>query len=171
MSLAETKVSVQFLLRHQFDLIYVTAEMNLEGMTREHSLVQPEPDGNCANWLLAHLVQVQNGVMQLVGEAPVWTDPRLPPSGLAPIRGEGEALDWDAMKTAFLGSRERCLDAIERLSDESLAGMLPNPFGGTIMRAELLSILANHQPYHIGQLGLLRRLAGLPGVIKGPGQL
>lgn len=54
-------MTVQELLAHQFGLVYQTAATNLEGMTREHSLVQPEPGGNCANWILGHLVRVQNG--------------------------------------------------------------------------------------------------------------
>jgi len=38
----------------------------------EQSLAQPSPGGNCANWILGHLTNVQNGVMQLLGEKPVW---------------------------------------------------------------------------------------------------
>lgn len=37
-------------------------------------------------------------------------------------------------------------------------------------RAELLNILAFHQAYHAGQLAICRRIAGLDGVIKAPGQ-
>ena len=43
-------------------------------------------------------------------------------------------------------------------------------YGGTCSRAELLNLLAFHQTYHVGQLAISRRIAGLDGAIKGPGQ-
>ena len=163
--------AVALAFRQQFELIYVTAELNLRGMTPEHSVVQPQPSGNCANWLLAHLIQVQNGVMRLVGEDVVWTDPRLPPIGVPPVRGVEDAFDWEAMCSAWVTSRERCLAAISALTEEALSESVPDPFGGMMTRLELLGVLTNHQPYHIGQLGLVRRLIGLPGVIRGPAEL
>jgi uncharacterized damage-inducible protein DinB len=48
--------------------------------------------------------------------------------------------------------------------------MVPHPFGGQTSRAELLALLAQHQMYHAGQLGIVRRIAGLEGAVKGPGQ-
>ena len=66
--------------------------------------------------------------------------------------------------------RERCLAAISALSDDAMAESVPHPFGGTCTRAELLNILAFHQAYHAGQLAMSRRIAGLEGAVKGPGQ-
>lgn len=166
-----TTPSVTSILSQQFDLIYRTAEANLAGMTREHSLVQPEPAGNCANWELAHLVQVQNSVLLVLGGDPFWTDSRLPRIGVPPVTDESDAFDWDGMKEAWTNSRDQVIGAIERQSDESWATPLPSPFGGTVTRAEMISLLANHQPYHIGQLGLLRRLVGLDGAVKGPSEM
>ena len=157
-------------LRQQFDLIYRTLALNLEGMTHEHSLQRPGSSVNNANWILAHLVQIQNGVMWLIGEKPVWTDERLPRVGPPPTLPDVQAFDWDRMKESLLASHGRCLAAIERLSDAALGEQIPDPFGGTTTRGALLGVLANHQPYHVGQLGLMRRLVGLPGAIVGPGQ-
>jgi uncharacterized damage-inducible protein DinB len=33
-----------------------------------------------------------------------------------------------------------------------------------------LNLLAFHQTYHTGQLAMSRRIAGLEGAVKGPGQ-
>ena len=38
-----------------------------------------------------------------------------------------------------------------------------DPFGNQVTRGEFLNLMAFHQCYHAGQLGLSRRLAGLPG--------
>lgn len=157
-------------LAQHFGLMYQVAAANLEGMTHEHSLAQPSRGGNCANWILGHLTNVQNGVMQLIGEEPVWESEQLRRAGFDPITEPGQAIDWERLRERFLGSRERCLAAISRLSDAQLEEAVPHPFGGTCARAELLNLLAFHQTYHGGQLAVVRRAAGLEGVIKGPGQ-
>ena len=160
--------TAQQLLRHQFELTYATAELNLEGMTQELSLIRPDGGGNCANWVLAHLVQVQNGVMWFLEKEPVHHDPRLLRPGLPSYGPEDKGYDWSELRSAWLASRQRCLDAIAALPDEKLEESVPDPFGGTTTRAEVLNVLANHQAYHVGQLGMLRRLAGLSGAVKGP---
>lgn len=156
-------------LAHQFRLVYKMVEMNVEGMTSEQSVAQPE-SGNCANWILGHLTNVQNGVMGLLGEPAVWESDQLARAGWDPITRQANAIDWETLTDRFLGSRERCLSAISKISDQSLGEQVPAPFGGTTTRGELLGTLAFHQAYHSGQLGIARRIAGLEGAVKGPGQ-
>ena len=156
-------------LAMQFGLVYQSAAANVEGMTREQSLAQPI-SGNCANWILGHLTNVQNGVMALVGEPPVWQSDQLSRAGWDPITNQANAIDWDTLRDRFLDSRARCLAAISTLSEQSLVEQVPHPFGGTTSRAELLGILSFHQAYHVGQLGITRRVAGLEGAVKGPTQ-
>jgi len=153
----------------QFRLVYQSAAANVEGMTREQSVAQTA-SGNCANWVLGHLTNVQNGVMALIGEPAVWESDQLARAGWDPITSQVNAIDWDTLRDRFLGSRERCVSAISVLTDESLSEQVPHPFGGTTSRGELLGILSFHQAYHVGQLGLARRIAGLEGAVKGPGQ-
>jgi hypothetical protein len=163
-------MTMQEALAQHFGFIYKIAAVNLEGMTPEQSLAQPSPGGNCANWILGHLTSVQNGAMLALGEKPVWESGELARAGSEPIGGRGAAIDWDTLRDRFLGSRDRCLAAISALSDKGLAEAVPHPFGGTCSRAELLNLLAFHQAYHVGQLGMSRRIAGLEGALKGPGQ-
>lgn len=160
----------QELLAQHLGLMYQVAGANLNGMTQEHSLAQPAPGGNCANWILGHLTNVHNGLMGLIGEPPVWESEQLQRAGFEPITGPSNAIDWNTLRDRFLGSKERCLAAVSGLSDASLAESVPHPFGGTCSRGELLNVLAFHQTYHAGQLASARRVAGLEGVIKGPGQ-
>ena len=72
-------------IAHQFGLMYRVTASNLERMTPEQSLAQPSPGGNCANWILGHLTNVQNGVMQLLG-ARRRRRPRLRSSPSRPLR-------------------------------------------------------------------------------------
>ena len=164
-------VTTKHALKSQFQVLYGTISDNLAEMSHEDSLVQPSPGGNCANWILGHLTNVQNQTMQLLGEAPVWESPELERAGLDPITSPDRAIDFDTMKANFLGSAERCLAAIDGLSDEQLAqGGIPHPFGGETTRGALLALLSFHQAYHAGQLALSRRVAGYPGAVKAPGQ-
>jgi len=163
-------MNTQQSIAQQFGFVYRMIEMNVEGMTAEQSLVQPAPGGNCANWIVGHLTNLQNNVMSLIGEAPVWESPQLAFAGWEPITGQAQAIAWDTLRDRILGSRDRCVAAIARLSDSQMEEKVPHPFGGTTSRAELLSLLAFHQSYHSGQLGLARRIAGLEGAVKGPGQ-
>lgn len=157
-------------IAHQFGLVYRMIADNVEGLSAEQSLAQPSPGGNCANWILGHLTNIQNGVMRLVGEEPVWESEQLAHAGWEPITGPTRAIAWDTLRDRILGSRERCVAAISNLSDEKMADEVPHPFGGTTSRAQLLSLLAFHQAYHAGQLAIARRIAGLEGAVKGPGQ-
>ena len=157
-------------LAMQFGLVYRMVADNVEGMTPAQSVAQPPAGGNCANWVLGHLTNVQNRVMALVGEPAVWESEQLARAGWVPITSQADGIDWETLRDRFLGSRERCLSAISALSNESLSEQVPHPFGGTTSRAELLGTLSFHQAYHSGQLGIARRIAGLEGAVKGPGQ-
>jgi len=160
----------QELIAHQYDVVYQMIAANLEGMTAEQSLAQPSPGGNCANWILGHMTNVQNGVLRALGEEPVWESEQLKNAGWEPITGRATAIEWTTMRDRMLGSRERCVAAMSSLSEERMADEVPHPFGGTTSRGMLLSTLAFHQAYHAGQLGIARRIAGLEGAVKGPGQ-
>ena len=157
-------------IAQQFGIAYSMVALNVEGMTKEQSLTQPATGGNCSNWILGHLVDVHNNAMGLAGTDPVWDSDQLKKAGYEPIKSAAGAIEWDTLRSKFLDSKDRCLSAIAKLSDASLEETFPHPFGGTATRAELLSLLALHMTYHAGQLGIARRIAGLPGVIKAPGQ-
>jgi uncharacterized damage-inducible protein DinB len=159
----------QEVLAQQFGMVYAVAAKNLEGMTHADSLVSVG-GGNCANWILGHLVNVHNGVMAVVGAEPVWEDEQLKAAGWDPIDDPSRAIDWDTLRDRFLASRDRCLAALGGLSETALDEPVPDPFGGTTTRGALLAVLSAHQWYHVGQLGLARRAAGREGAILGPGQ-
>lgn len=164
-------VTTRDALKSQFQVLFGTLSDNLAGMSHEDSVVQPHPGGNCANWILGHLTNVQNQTMQLLGEKPVWESPELERAGLDPITGREGAIDFETMRDKFLGSAERCLSAIDNLSEEDLAqGGIPHPFGGETTRGALLALLSFHQAYHAGQLAISRRIAGHAGAVKAPGQ-
>src|SRR2546427_452398 len=118
-SKGDRTVNMQEAVAQHFRLMYQTAAANLNGLTHDQSLMQPSPGGNCANWILGHLMNVHNGVMSLVGEKPVWESSQLAQAGDNPITGPTNAIDWNTMRERFLGSKDRCLAAISALPDRA----------------------------------------------------
>jgi uncharacterized damage-inducible protein DinB len=159
------------MLVQQFGAIYSVIARNIEGLTHADSLAPAAGGGNTANWILGHVVNVQNGLMQVIGAPPVWESAQLERARFDhPIRDAAEAIDWDTLVERFNASRDGCLAALAALSDASLAEQMPGPFGDPSTRAGLLGVLVIHQCYHAGQLGMARRAAGKKTAILAPGQ-
>jgi uncharacterized damage-inducible protein DinB len=159
------------MLVQQYGAIYSVIARNIDGLTHADSLAPAAGGGNTANWILGHVVNVHNGVMGIIGAPPVWEDEQLALARFDhPISDASEAIDWDVLVERFNASREACLAALASLTDEALAEEMPDPFGKDSTRAGLLGLLAVHQCYHAGQLGMSRRAAGLRTAILAPGQ-
>ncbi|MGH7447068.1 MAG: DinB family protein [Longimicrobiales bacterium] len=164
-------MNVRDMLVQQYGAIYSVIARNIEGLTHADSLAPAAGGGNTANWILGHVVNVHNGVMQIIGAPPVWESEQLERARFDhPIREAGDAIDWDSLVERFNASRDACLAALASLTDEALAEKMQDPFGRDTTRGGMLSILAGHQWYHAGQLGMARRAAGLKTAILAPGQ-
>ncbi|MCB1055828.1 MAG: DinB family protein [Acidobacteria bacterium] len=141
-------------------------DMNLDGVSHADSLIQP-PAGNCINWVLGHVVASRNGLLGLVERAPVWDDALAERylRGSEAIGGEGDGvLGFDRIVADFRSSQQPLLEGLGALSVEQLAEPA-ELFGRPMDRMSKLSFLVFHEGYHLGQLGLLRRLLGKPGGI------
>lgn len=133
-----------------------------EGLTQADTLIQPKPSGNCMNWVLGHLLDNQITLLTLLGkESPV--DPVLLERYLRdsdPVTGEGPGVL----------TLERLLDGLDRVQVALIARlgeMSDADFtreiefrGRTITVGWRVLFLNFHFTYHVGQLELLRQLAG-----------
>ena len=136
----------------------------LTGLTDEAARMRPTVQVNSAAFVAAHVCEsrvatagwlgaaVENPWAALVANAQGIEDTPVLPS-LAEV-----SATWD-----------RASDAIARqlatASPADLDGPAPHQFpvgGATLLGA--LGFLAQHDSYHVGQLALLRKLAGLPGM-------
>jgi hypothetical protein len=123
-----------------------------------------DPAGHGPRWIVGHLAATRLRAMVLAGlpeQAPEWapwfkmgTSPAEVPADLDPrllvasfhASQEALAAHWDAVGATDLA--------------RPLGRTLP---GGADTVGGALRFLAWHEAYHLGQLGLLRRLAGKPG--------
>jgi uncharacterized damage-inducible protein DinB len=158
------------MMRHQTQMVQTVVHMNVDGLTQEETLVQPQPGGNCLNWVVGHLLAVYHQVLPLLEQEPV-----LPTSvlqryarGSVPIRNPADAVDISALMTAWDECCKRVDAGLAALPILKLA--TPAPMSPTNNPDETIGSLLNtvcwHQAYHSGQTGILRRLAGKPGAIK-----
>lgn len=156
-------------LRHQVQLVREVVRISLADVSHEESLVQPQPAGNCMNWVLGHLLAVYDQALPLLGQQPMRSDGTLTryARGSSPITGSADALPlhellgmWDET----CGRVDAGLAAFpaERLTDPAPSSPTGNP---DETMGSLLSTVLFHQSYHAGQLGVLRRVAGKAGAI------
>lgn len=158
------------LWRHQTRMTQQVVAANVAGLTHEDSLAQPQPGGNCLNWVLGHLLSVYDGVLPLLGQEPVLGEKALEhyARGAQPIRDPGEALDFQRLLTAWSV-------AVERV-DAGLAGVTPEVLDRPVADSptgdpdetvrSLITTVMFHQAYHAGQTAVLRRIAGKEGAIR-----
>jgi len=150
-------------LKRLFGINHRVLHINLDGVSNEEALVQPQSGGNCINWVVGHIVATRGAVFLAMGSEPSWPEKESSryQRHSRPITGPGDGVPFDRLVQEFDRSQERLQSALGNLSDADLAKPLED---GTV--GEQLSVLHFHEAYHLGQLGLLRRIAGKEGAIK-----
>lgn len=150
--------------------IHGVVRRNAEGFSEQESLIQPQPEGNCLNWVVGHLVHIYDSILPMLGRDPVMEAERTKryERGSAPLREGNEAVGTAELMTAWDEAAKR-IDAglaeltTDRLDDKAPFSPSNNP--NETVRT-LLTTVFFHQAYHAGQTGLLRRIAGKPGAIR-----
>lgn len=151
-------------LTRMYGINHHALHVNLKGVTNEQALIQPRPSGNCMNWVVGHIVASRNGVLAALGEEPIWPkeEAKTYARHSAPITAAEAAKPLDAIVGDFDRAQERIQAGLARATDADLA----KPFGDGDTVAGWLHFLQFHEAYHIGQVALLRRIAGHEGAIK-----
>jgi len=159
------------IFRRQAGGVNRTVKINLAGITHEESLIQPEPGGNCLNWVLGHLLSIYNQALPLLGQQPVLDAATIEryKRGSDPISGPAQARRFEELMAAWDETVKRVDAGLAGLPPEALDRPAPQGSGpsepGDKVR-DTLSVLMFHQGYHAGQTGVLRRLVGKVGAIK-----
>jgi DinB superfamily len=170
MSTSTAVASELEILRHQAGMTDGVLRVNTEGVSHAESLVQPQPDGNCLNWVVGHLACIYNNALPLVGQEPVVDRTVLQryDRGSPPLRDASEAMDLQELLGLWARVSERFQAGIAGLTPEVLdqpAPFSPSDDPNETVRS-LLSTVLFHQAYHAGQTGVLRRIAGKEGAIR-----
>jgi len=157
-------------IRYQAQVVHQVVHRNVDGITHQESLLQPEPGGNCLNWVMGHLVWAYAGALPLVRQKPMLNQDHLSQyaRGGPPLTDPSRAVDFGQLLAAWDDSTRRMDDGLAGCPLETLGQRAPgsptnNP-DETV--GSLLATIMFHQAYHSGQTAVLRRLIGKPGAIK-----
>jgi uncharacterized damage-inducible protein DinB len=132
------------------------------GLTQADSLVQPQPSGNCMNWVLGHILESQITMLAVLGGAsPV------DPAELIIYKRESDPIAAEIPGVHQLEWLCKGIDAVHNALVARLAEMKETDFACEIQQGERkftlgwrFLFLHFHYTYHVGQLELLRQLAG-----------
>jgi len=137
-------------------------QSQMEGLTQKESLIQPQPGGNCLNWVLGHLaVNLVEIIEVLEGELPeVLPELNRYRIGTEPIRGEEEGvLPLKDLITSYALLTNHIIDRLGQMSDDDFDEEI-DFWQGKSRRGYVAFFYFFHNTYHLGQLEFLRNLAG-----------
>ena len=128
----------------------------IEGLNTEQWSTRPGECSNSALWIVGHMVWARSRALKLLGTS--WTAPWLqqfergakPTEAVKYPQADEILLAWEELSTIFPLALE--------------AAPEPSPsFDGTI--GGMVSFLAMHETYHVGQVVYVRRLLGHERVV------
>ena len=151
----------------QFAMTNWFLEQALKDISHEDSL-KPTATGQTLNWVVGHLAETRNGVIAWLAGEPAWPieETARYKRGSDTLPAE-EALPLEDLFKRYRGVQDALVKHIGEITPEQAQAKAPfsptsNPDETVV---SLLATLAFHEIYHLGQIGMLRRMAGQPRVI------
>ncbi len=149
-------------LQRIFEMEKEIVHEQTNGLTQQDSLLQPQPGGNCLNWVMGHLLTNQVEIIQALGGASPFeaADIARYPRDSEPVKGEEQGV---LPLSKLISMYDQGHEVIVQL----LGSMAEADFEKEIVVRERKTTLGwrvfflhFHHTYHIGQLEYLRQLAG-----------
>ena len=146
---------------YYFELNQRMIRLQTEGITHQESLIQPSFKGNCMNWVLGHIVENRNNILEAMGLKKIWNDEKcyFYKRGSNPITPDSKCLNFDELLGDLEISLETLLPHLRSLP-EGFYNLENKPENVRNTKLDKLTFYLWHETYHIGQLELLRQLAG-----------
>lgn len=153
-------------LIQSFDLNLQVIHLQTKGLSHQDSLLQLPFRGNCLNWVLGHIMVGRNIALKLLGDPPLWTEDQEVRyrRGSDPLVTGERAHRLEELLGDLDESQGRIAAILSEVTREGLEAFVPFR-GGQRPLAEALSGQHWHETYHVGQLELLRQLAGTDDAI------
>lgn len=145
------------MLKIEHELIH----QKTSGLSLEDSLIQPQPKGNCMNWVLGHLLEGL-AMLEALGNCSPFQPGWLSRYGREsePILGLGEGVLTLDDLLAGLDEVHQLMMVLLKDMDEEIFDEVIIIREKPVIRGWRVFFLHFHYTYHIGQLELLRQLAG-----------
>jgi uncharacterized damage-inducible protein DinB len=136
----------------------------VKDFTEEDWAVQ-DACGHSPRWIVGHLATYRHRVLELMGlpsPAAPWAGAFARGTATADVPAE---VDMKEVISAFRVAQAQMADRWDGLTQDDLSKTTGRKMpDGSEDIGGAIRFLAWHETYHLGQLGLLRRLAGRPGL-------
>jgi len=131
-----------------------------KGLSHEDSLLQPPFRCNCFNWVLGHIVGGRDLMLAALGASPVLSEEELEvyQRESEPLTDAERAVPLEKLLAALDETQSRLVNALKETSPETLAAVRNEERQQTL--GDYITFLQWHETYHLGQLEILRQLAG-----------
>ncbi len=148
------------LLIQQYQRDIWVIEQQVNGLSHQDSLLQLPFRSNCFNWVLGHIVVHRDKALQALGANPIFNNnqTQIYDRGSDPILDQVSAVPLEILLKALKDSQKTLLAELADMPDKHLAALWDQE--NEISIGERLIFLQWHEAYHIGQLEILRQLAG-----------
>ena len=136
--------------------------MQTDGLSHADSLLQPQPRGNCMNWVLGHLAVSRDRVMKALGLELQLSDEvrERYETGSEPVLGEEDGILRMAELLEILANGQGLIaEKLGKMNEEELAQEIEVD-GRTMTIGDRVFGLYFHDTYHTAQTDYLRQLAG-----------
>jgi uncharacterized damage-inducible protein DinB len=137
--------------------------LNAAGLTDELAARQPADGVSSASWILGHVVLSRRGIVRMLG-GQLPQDPAWKQHYARGGSGAGAHLAWPALLEAFQATDAALKEAFQGVADWDLPAQNPG-LGIEQPLEQVVAFLFMHECYHLGQIGVIRKLHGLPGAI------
>jgi uncharacterized damage-inducible protein DinB len=137
-------------------------KMQTKDLTHADTLIQPASGGNCLNWVLGHLAENRDHVLELLGEPPaIGALGARYKRGSDPMKEtEPTTLPLEEILAWLDRAQERIASALARMDDAAWAREITTSNNRKATVAQRVFFLYFHETYHVGQTELFRQLAG-----------
>ena len=156
------------LLAHSLSASRMMVNRFIEDLTPAEYLHRPCAGGNCAAWIVGHLVMSDRSLLGRVGVTelpalPEGFEKRFARDETAPKASEYG--DVGVLGPLFNRHRDLLIERVKKMPAEALDAALPKPHPMFATVGEMVNFMGAHVAMHAGQLTVIRRTLGRPPMI------
>ena len=156
-------------LEFQFGICGQLFTRIVDGVSEKESLMPPASSGNCAHWILGHVLDSRNQFLRVLEIEPLYPTDKFSryARGSKPIAEGEEVLPFSELVDAYNKMQPLLMDRLAGMDEEAFKAKAPySPFDKADETVgSLLAFFAFHETYHLGQAALMRRVVGKPGAV------
>ena len=154
------------MLISQFQFNQMVLTRLLSDVSHDESLKPTAEDGKCINWLLGHILVARADLLTQMQCPSHWNEDDAAPYRIKEGRFEAStARKLDELKAVLADSYKHLIAAVEgsQVTLDEISP-LPTATGRMLTWGQRAGSYVCHEAYHAGQIGLMRRLLGKPGL-------